>query len=78
MRDMDIEDGRVTAAMRDGVPDGPDEPTCEGCALWHSYDGYAGICGASFERLPKGNPDVLAECITYDTTPACGQWEEIR
>lgn len=74
---IDCDDGRVLAAMRDGVETG-DAPTCEGCALWHSFDGYAGICAASLGELPERNADVLAECISYDETPACGQFREVE
>lgn len=71
---VDVQAGYVTAAIRDGVPDGPDAPTCGGCALWRTFDGHAGICAAGWGKLGKAGPDVLAECITYDATPACGQW----
>lgn len=43
MRDMDVQSGAVTSAMRDGVDEAPDV-CCGTCAAWATLDGCAGIC----------------------------------
>lgn len=43
MRDMDVQSGAVTSAMRDGVDEAPDV-CCGTCAAWATLDGCAGLC----------------------------------
>lgn len=71
---VDIEDGRVAEAMREGVPEEPENRCCGNCAHWHTEDGGAGICDRDLSRLSL-DPDVLKLAIT-DEGRSCSEWSE--
>lgn len=78
MRDMDVQSGAVTSAMRDGVDEAPDV-CCGTCAAWATLDGCAGICTNrldAYAEPPVWLTEIL-RCITHDMDGDwCHEWEE--
>lgn len=78
MRDMDVQDGAVTALMRDGVPDPGPCRSCDTCTWWVCEDmGDVGICEMRWRRMLGRDVRSAARCCKWaNDGEECFDWEE--